>query len=65
MLLREQMKRKKVLLKRTNVRQRGRMNNLSNFLAYEIAPLLKSVHLRISGTESCGHTNDPSSTLHY
>lgn len=29
--------------------------NLSDFFADEIAPLLESVHLRVSGAESRGH----------
>lgn len=41
------------------------MNNLSNLLAYEIAPLFKSVHLRVSRAESRGHAKDPSSSPHH
>lgn len=41
------------------------MSNLSDFFADEIAPLLESVHLRVSGAELRGHAKDSSSTLHH
>lgn len=46
-------------------RREETMNNLSDLLAYEIAPLLKSVHFRVTGAESRGHANGPSSTPHH
>lgn len=43
------------------VRYRGMgVNNLSDLFANQIAPLLKSVHLRISGAESRGHATGSS-----
>lgn len=36
------------------------VNNLSDFFANKIAPLLKSVHLRISGAELRGHASGSS-----
>lgn len=36
------------------------INNLSDFFANKIAPLLKSVHLRISGAELRGHASGSS-----
>lgn len=36
------------------------VNNLSDLFANQIAPLLKSVHLRISGAESRGHASGSS-----
>lgn len=58
------MKREEKIARRQEERKTKR-NNLSNLLANKIAPLFKSVHLRVSRAKSRGHANDPSSTPHY